>query len=52
MAHLGRPDSDRHRLAARQCETRKALLVATASGLLGLLTNQIIGLAWSHPGLS
>jgi undecaprenyl-diphosphatase len=29
--------------------TRKALLVATASGLLGLLTNQIIGLAWSHP---
>lgn len=29
--------------------TRKALLVSTASGLLGLLTNQIIGLAWSHP---
>lgn len=29
--------------------TRKTLLVATASGLLGLLTNQIIGLAWSQP---
>lgn len=29
--------------------TRKTLLIATASGLLGLLTNQIIGLAWSHP---
>jgi len=29
--------------------TRKALLVATTSGLLGLLINQIIGLAWSHP---
>lgn len=29
--------------------TRKTLLVVTASGLLGLLTNQIIGLAWSHP---
>lgn len=28
---------------------RKTLLVATASGLLGLLVNQIIGLAWSHP---
>ncbi|RTL53056.1 MAG: undecaprenyl-diphosphatase [Rhodocyclaceae bacterium] len=29
--------------------TRKAMLVATASGLLGLLINQAIGLAWSHP---
>lgn len=29
--------------------TRKSLLIATASGLLGLLTNQIIGLAYSHP---
>ncbi|RUQ33150.1 MAG: undecaprenyl-diphosphatase [Candidatus Competibacteraceae bacterium] len=29
--------------------TRKAMLVATASGLLGLLVNQIIGLAWVHP---
>lgn len=29
--------------------TRKTLLIATSSGLLGLLTNQIIGLAWSHP---
>ena len=34
----------------RGCEaTKKALLVASASGLLGLLINQIIGLAWSHP---
>lgn len=29
--------------------TRKAMLIATASGLLGLLINQIIGLAWTHP---
>jgi undecaprenyl-diphosphatase len=29
--------------------TRKSLLIATASGLLGLLTNQIIGLAYSPP---
>lgn len=29
--------------------TRKTLLVAAASGGLGLLTNQIIGLARSHP---
>lgn len=29
--------------------TRKALLISTMSGLLGLLINQIIGLAWSHP---
>ncbi|RUP24613.1 MAG: undecaprenyl-diphosphatase [Curvibacter sp.] len=29
--------------------TRKTILVATASGLLGLLINQVIGLAWSHP---
>lgn len=29
--------------------TRKVLLVAAASGLLGLLVNQIIGLAWMHP---
>jgi len=28
---------------------RKAMLVATASGLLGFLINQTIGLAWSHP---
>jgi undecaprenyl-diphosphatase len=28
---------------------RKAMLVATASGLLGLLINQAIGLAWFHP---
>ena len=29
--------------------TRKAMLIASASGLLGLLINQIIGLAWLHP---
>lgn len=29
--------------------TRKAMLIATASALLGLLTNQVIGLAWLHP---
>lgn len=29
--------------------TRKALLIATASGLLGLLINQLIALAWFHP---
>jgi undecaprenyl-diphosphatase len=29
--------------------TRKTLLIATASGLVGLLANQVIGLAWSHP---
>ncbi len=29
--------------------TRKVMLVATASGLLGLLVNQLIGLAWTHP---
>ncbi|EDZ99702.1 phosphoesterase PA-phosphatase related [Burkholderia sp. H160] len=29
--------------------TREKMLVATAAGLLGLLVNQIIGLAWSHP---
>lgn len=29
--------------------TRKAMLIATASGLLSLLINQAIGLAWSHP---
>ncbi len=29
--------------------TRKTMLVATASGMLALLINQIIGLAWSHP---
>lgn len=28
---------------------RKAMLVATASGTLALLVNQIIGLSWSHP---
>ncbi|WOD14379.1 undecaprenyl-diphosphatase [Paraburkholderia kirstenboschensis] len=28
---------------------RKAMLVATAAGMLGLLLNQIIGLVWSHP---
>jgi len=28
---------------------RKAMLVVTASGLLGLLINQAIGLAWTHP---
>lgn len=28
---------------------RKAMLAATASGLLGLLLNQLIGLAWMHP---
>ncbi len=28
---------------------RKAMLVVTASGLLGLLINQAIGLAWVHP---
>ena len=30
-------------------DTRKTMLIATASGLLGLLINQVIGLAWSHP---
>lgn len=29
--------------------TRKAILVATASASLGLLVNQLIGLAWTHP---
>ncbi|MBC3879532.1 undecaprenyl-diphosphatase [Undibacterium sp. FT79W] len=29
--------------------TRKVLLEATASGLVGLLINQIIGLIWQHP---
>ncbi len=29
--------------------TRKTMLIVTASGLLGLLVNQIIGLAWVHP---
>ena len=29
--------------------TRKAMLEATASGLAGLLINQIIGLVWQHP---
>ena len=29
--------------------TRKTVLVAAASGLLALLINQAIGLAWSHP---
>jgi len=29
--------------------TRKAMLIATASGLLGLLINQAIGLVWWHP---
>lgn len=29
--------------------TRKFLLEATASGLAGLLINQIIGLVWQHP---
>ncbi|CAD6562159.1 Undecaprenyl-diphosphatase BcrC [Paraburkholderia kirstenboschensis] len=29
--------------------TRKTMLIATASGLMGLLINQLIGLAWSHP---
>jgi undecaprenyl-diphosphatase len=29
--------------------TRKAMLIATASGVLGLLVNQLIGLAWPHP---
>lgn len=29
--------------------TRKTMLIATASGLLGLLINQLIGLVWSHP---
>ncbi len=30
-------------------EIRKTMLVATASGLIGLLINQVIGLAWLHP---
>lgn len=29
--------------------TRKTALVAAASGLLALLVNQAVGLAWSHP---
>ena len=28
---------------------RKAMLVATVSGLFGLIINQLIGLAWSNP---
>lgn len=30
-------------------DTRKAMLIATASAAIGLLVNQLIGLAWSHP---
>lgn len=30
-------------------ETRKTMLIATASGLLGLLLNMIIGQVWLHP---
>lgn len=30
-------------------ETRKTLLIAIASGILGLLINQMIGLVWLHP---
>jgi undecaprenyl-diphosphatase len=30
-------------------DTRETMLIATASGLLGLLINQVIGLAWPHP---
>ena len=30
-------------------DNRKAMLVATASGLLRLLFNQLIGLVWMHP---
>ncbi|GKT19911.1 undecaprenyl-diphosphatase [Acidovorax sp. SUPP2522] len=29
--------------------TRKAMLIATASALLGLFIDQVIGLAWFHP---
>ncbi|CAB3682148.1 undecaprenyl-diphosphatase [Paraburkholderia rhynchosiae] len=29
--------------------TRRGMLVATASGMLGLLVSQVIGLAWPHP---
>lgn len=29
--------------------TRKVLLEATVSGLVGLLINQVLGLAWHHP---
>lgn len=29
--------------------TRRSLLAATVAGLLALLLNQLIGLAWSHP---
>ena len=29
--------------------TRKVLLEATASGLAGLLINQVLGVAWQHP---
>ncbi len=28
---------------------RKTLLIASASGLMGLLINQLIGLVWTHP---
>jgi len=30
-------------------DTRKTMLIASASGSLGLLINQIIGLTWLHP---
>jgi undecaprenyl-diphosphatase len=30
-------------------QTRKIMLIATVSGLTGLLSNQIIGLMWQHP---
>jgi undecaprenyl-diphosphatase len=30
-------------------DTRKTMLIVTASGLMGLLVNQIIGLVWFHP---
>lgn len=32
-----------------KANSRRQLLVATASGLLGLLINQIVGQAWLHP---
>ncbi len=30
-------------------DRRKTMLIAAASGLMGLLVNQLIALAWSHP---
>lgn len=48
-AHLGGSTPDRIGWFRGGEPTRKTMLVASASGLLGLLINQIIGLACLHP---